>query len=484
MDGLLLDMNRAGLEMAGAHDISQLAGRPIVDLVHPDDRPRFLEVHRAACNGSPGRAEFRMVGLDSGERWVDAHAVSFETTNHGPDHPRAVLCVSSDVTERKNLEEQLRQGQKMEAVGLLAGGIAHDFNNLLTAISGYTELVMETVDEADSRRGDLLEVRKAAERAAALTRQLLAFSRKQMLQTRVLDVNTLVAEIHKLLRRTIPEHIDVVLDLQSLMDPVRADLGQLEQVLLNLAVNAADAMPQGGQLRFATTVADVDAVWARRHPPMTAGRYVRLTVSDTGVGMSEETQSRIFEPFLTTKPPGKGTGLGLATVYGIVKQSGGFIWVASQLDQGTTFDVYLPAVHEAIEPALPSVPRAEPRAGSETILIAEDDGGVRALARDVLRRCGYRVLEARDGDEALTIAREYGKEIHLLITDMVMPGLSGRLLADRLTALRPDIRVLYSSGYSESTLHAGLDGHPTLLAKPYPPAELLHRVREILDGQA
>jgi PAS domain S-box-containing protein len=483
-DGLLLDMNRAGLEMIGAEDLSQVVGRPIIELVHPADRTRFLEMHSAASSGSPGRWEFRIIGLNGGDRWVDSHFVPFDMSIDGCETQRSVLSVASDVTERKHLEDQLRQGHKMEAVGLLAGGIAHDFNNLLTAISGYTELVLAARDDTDPSRADLLEVRKAAERAATLTKQLLAFSRRQILRTRVLDLNALVAGIHKLLRRTIPEHIELVLDLDPLLENVRADPGQLEQVVLNLAVNAGDAMPQGGQLRFATKVVDVDTMWARRHPSMTPGRYVRLVVSDTGVGMSPETQSRIFEPFFTTKERSRGTGLGLATVYGIVKQSDGFIWVTSQPQRGTTFEIYLPAVQEAVESALPATPAAEPVAGSETILLAEDDGAVRRLARDVLRKYGYTVLEARDGEEALSIAQQYGSEIHILMTDVVMPGLSGRHLADRLSTLRPGIRVLYSSGYSENiTTGAGLARGLPLLSKPYPPAELLYKIREILDAK-
>lgn len=480
-DGLLLEMNRAGLEMIGVEDLSQLVGKPVIDLVHPADRARFGEAHRAAGGGSPGRLEFRILA-PAGERWVDSHLVPFDMSDDAREGPSAVLIVTSDVTERKNLEDQLRQGQKMEAIGQLAGGVAHDFNNLLTAIGGYTELVLASVDRTDPRHADLVEVRKAAERAATLTGQLLAFSRRQMLQASVLDLNELVAGIHKLLRRTIPEHIELVLALDPLLENVRADRGQLEQIVLNLAVNAGDAMPQGGQLRLATKMVDVDTMWARHHAPMTAGRYVRLGVSDTGTGMSPETQSRIFEPFFTTKGLGKGTGLGLATVYGIVKQSGGFIWVSSELQHGTTFEIYLPAVHEPVESALPAKPVTQPVSGSETILVAEDDGGVRRLARDVLRKYSYTVLEARDGEEALSIAQHHGGAIQLLMTDVVMPGLSGRDLGDRISAIRPGIRVLYTSGYAENiTTGAGLARGLPFLAKPYSPAELLYKVRDILD---
>jgi nitrogen-specific signal transduction histidine kinase len=393
---------------------------------------------------------------------------------------RGAIGVSLDVTTRHRLQEQYLQAQKMLAVGQLAAGIAHDFNNLLTAIGGYTELVIGTLDDDDVRRHDLQEVAKAAQRAAALTRHLLSFSRRQILQTTVLDVYGMVAEVQKLLRRTIPENIELQLQLNP-SDPVRADRGQLEQVVLNLALNAGDAMPQGGVLRLVTETVDIDDAWADRHPPMPAGRYVRLAVSDTGVGMAPKTQARIFEPFFTTKEHGKGTGLGLATVYGIVKQSDGFIWVDSQLGRGTTFDIYLPVVHEPIGTAVSVAPAPITSGGTQTILLAEDDGAVRRLARDILANRGYEVLEARDGDEALAIARQHPGAIHLLITDVVMPGLSGPDLAARLTMERPDVRVLYTSGYTEHMmLRSGFNHGLTLLAKPFLPTELLRKVGDSL----
>ncbi len=395
------------------------------------------------------------------------------------------IGVSLDVTTRRRLEEQNLQSQKMEAVGHLAAGIAHDFNNLLTAITGYTDLVMMTLDVDDSRREELQEVSKASVRAAALTRQLLAFSRRQILQPTVLDLNVTVSDIQKLLHRTIPENIDLQLHLQP-VDPVRADRGQLEQVVLNLAINAGDAMPHGGRLRMETSTVDVDEVTARRHSPMSAGRWVRLRVTDTGTGMTQQTQARIFEPFFSTKERGKGTGLGLATVYGIVKQSGGFIWVDSAIGSGTTFDIYLPTVDAVIEPiAVHSAPHPIPVGGSQTILVAEDDGAVRRLLRDVLTAQGYTVLEARDGEEALRSASLHDGAIHLLVADVVMPGLSGRDLAGRLAAERPNLRVLYTSGYNENMMmRAGLEKFEkgqVLLTKPFRPAELLQKVRETLQ---
>jgi PAS domain S-box-containing protein len=485
-DGILLDMNRAGLEIIGAEDVSQVVGRPITDLVHPDDWSRYLEMHGAASSGSPGRWEFRIIRLSGGERWVDSHAVPFETSIEGSGTQRAVLSVTSDITERKQLEQQLRGAQQMEAVGRLAGGVAHDFNNLLTAISGFTELVLLTLDETDSRRADLFEVRKAAVRAETLTRQLLAFSRRQILQTKVFDVNALVSDIEKLLFRTIGEDIELVLTFDPALEPVRADPSQLEQVVLNLAVNARDAMPKGGQLRFVTEMVDVDEATAQRRVPMPPGRYVRLTITDTGTGMSDDIQRHIFEPFFTTKERNKGTGLGLATVYGIVKQSGGYVWVTSRLGLGTSFEIFLPPVQEAVEPLVRVEPSASPTGGTETVLLAEDDGAVRRLASTALRQYGYTVLEARDGADALQVARnDQRRDIHLLITDVVMPGLSGRDLALHLAAERSDMRVLYTSGYAESvTMRTGLERGVPLLAKPFLPHDLVQRVREILDSSA
>lgn len=481
-DGRLLEMNRAGLEMLGTDDISQVLGHSVIELLHPDDRGAFLDVLGQVCAGSRVRREFRVIGLKGQECRVDAHLVPFEILAQSNERQPAVLSVSSDITERKRLEEQLRQSQKMEAIGLLAGGIAHDFNNLLTAIGGYTDLVLRSLDGSDERREDLQEVVNAAQRAAALTRQLLAVSRRQILQPAVLDVNTLVRDMERLLRRTIPESIDLCVQLGPSMRAVRADPGQLEQVVLNLAINAGDAMPQGGQLRIATATVDVDDVWARRHPPMPPGWYVRLTVSDSGIGMTPEVQARLFEPFFTTKERGRGTGLGLSTVYGIVKQSGGFIWVESQTGQGTTFDVYFPVVTDPIAAALPPAPTREASGGYETIMLAEDDTAVRRLARDVLASHGYTVLDAQDGDEALDLVRQYRGPIHLLIADVVMPGLSGRELAARLSIDRPEIRVLYTSGYTENLMiRAGFEEGLALLPKPFLPGDLLRKVGEILS---
>ena len=478
-DGLLLEMNRAGLHMLGADSVSSVVGRPVIDLVHPEDRGRFLDAHRTATAGSPVRCEFRIIGLDGNERWIDSHLVPFDAESGGTSQ-RAVLSCSSDITERKRLEDQLRQSQKLEAVGLLAGGIAHDFNNLLTAIGGFTDTVLETFETHDSRYENLQEVAEATRRAGALTCQLLAVSRRQILQPTVLDVNAMVAGVQRLLHRTLPENIEVQIELSPTLESVRADRGQLEQVVLNLAINAGDAMPQGGRLRLATETVAIDEVAARRRPPMPSGSYVRLTVSDTGIGMPPEIRAHVFEPFFTTKA-GRGTGLGLATVYGIVKQSGGYIWVESEPGGGTTFEIYLPVVQEPVEPVMEMSPLVDYSGGSQTILLAEDDGAVRRLARDVLAKHGYTVLDARDGEEALALARKRRGAIHLLITDVVMPGLSGRDLAERLGVERPGVRVIYTSGYSEKVMmRAGFEQGLTLLPKPFLPADLLRKVGETL----
>jgi CheY-like chemotaxis protein len=368
-------------------------------------------------------------------------------------------------------------------VGRLAGGVAHDFNNVLTALFGYTDLVLEDLPPNSRARQDVEEIRKAAERAAALTRQLLAFSRQQVLAPVVLSVNELVEDIDKMLHRLIGEDIELRLTLARDAGNVRADPGQLQQVLMNLVVNARDAMPTGGKLLIETGNTELTEHYAELHPPVVPGPYVMLAVTDTGSGMDTETKARIFEPFFTTKEKGRGTGLGLSTVYGIVKQSGGYIWVYSEPGRGTTFKLYLPRVGAAAE-ALPARRETATLSGTETILLAEDDEMLRPLARGVLEKLGYTVLAAENADQALSVAGAHAGPIHLLVSDVVMPGTSGRELARRLAPTRPDMRVLYVSGYTDDAIvhHGMLEPGLNFLQKPFTPAVLARRVREVLDA--
>jgi PAS domain S-box-containing protein len=394
------------------------------------------------------------------------------------------VAIKQDISERKRLEAQFLQAQKMEAVGRLAGGIAHDFNNALGVITGYSDILKTDLSLDDPKRAKLEEIHKAGQRAASLTRQLLAFSRKQPMQPVVLDLNSLVSETDKMLRPLIGEDIELILVRESKSARVKADRGQVEQILMNLAVNARDAMPEGGKLIIKIANADLDESYVRQHPYAKTGRYVMLCVSDSGSGMDQETQAHIFEPFFTTKGPGKGTGLGLSTVYGIVKQSGGHIVVYSEPGKGTTFRIYFPEVEEAVQPvSRANVASARPR-GTETILLVEDEGSLRELARGCLQRGGYTVLEAREGRAAIEIASRHDQPIHLLLTDVIMPGLSGRDLADSLLGPRPDMKVLYMSGYTDDLIaHQGvLDPGTSLLEKPFSVESLLIKVREVLDA--
>ncbi len=489
-EGAIASLNRA-FETATGWPRGEWVGRPFTALVHPEDLPRVGEMlGRLAREGRPPVTELRFQ-----TRSGAALAVEFTATAQTEaGRPAGLLGIARDVSERKQAEEvlrrteeNLRQAQKMEAVGRLAGGVAHDFNNLLTVITGYSDILLQQMKADDPARGPVAEIGAAAGRAASLTGQLLAFSRKQVLRPRVLDLNALVASAAKMLGRLIGEDIELATDLAPGALAVRADPGQVEQVLMNLAVNARDAMPRGGRLRIHTRAVErggPEPLPGREGEP---GRYVLLEVSDTGCGMPPEVRDRLFEPFFTTKEVGKGTGLGLATVYGIVTQSGGAIDVASAPGQGTTFTIYLPkppGLGAAADPG--PADAAEPAGGRETVLLVEDEDGVRGLAGQALSGRGYTVLEARGGTEALALAERHPGGIDVLVTDVVMPGLGGVALARRLAEARPGLRVLYMSGYTDSVLfrHGVEQDAINYLWKPFKPLELVRRVREVLDAPA
>ncbi len=398
---------------------------------------------------------------------------------------RVRLVVAQDISERRHLELQLRQSQKMEAVGRLAGGVAHDFNNLLMVIKGHTELMLNTLPPSDPMARKIGQIDRSADRATTLTRQLLAFSRLQVLQPQVINLNSVVEEMGKLLPRLIGEDIELILRPNQQVGTIRADASQMEQVIMNLAVNARDAMPGGGKLLIETSNRDLDQAYTSSHPLMKPGSYVLLDVTDTGTGMDEETQAHIFEPFFTTKEKGKGTGLGLATVYGIVKQSGGFIWVYSELGKGTSFKIYLPRVDEAEVAAGTPKLTAEIPAGTETVLLSEDEQDVREIAREFLESGGYKVIEAKNGQEAVELAAKHRGQIDLLVTDMVMPGMTGQDLAVRLQREHPGLAVVFMSGYSEhaATEMANADPSVRLMTKPFSRSAILRTVREILHNR-
>ncbi len=459
----------------------KMIGRSIFDFIHPDDR-EFVGMKMIETRQNPGlpvSQEVRFHHADGAYRIMEGVGVN----RLGDPSVGAIVINVRDITERRKLEEQLRQAQKMEAVGQLAGGVAHDFNNLLTAILGYASLMLDDIPAEDPLRQDLIEIQSAGERAASLTRQLLAFSRRQMLHPQVVDINTLVTQLEKLLRRLISEDVELVTALPADVVPVRVDPASIEQILVNLAVNARDAMPLGGRLTIETSNVDLDDAYVFTHAIMPPGPYVMLSVGDTGQGMDEATRARVFEPFFTTKEQGKGSGLGLATVYGMVKQSGGYIWVYSELGKGTVFKVYLPPAESRSTTRLVDVDRrADSKPGWETVLLVEDEDAVRALAREVLRRNGYVVLEARHGVDALRVAERHIDPIHLLVTDVVLPHQSGREIAERLTTVRPAMKVLFMSGYTDhAVVHRDLTPGAAFLQKPFTPDGFARKVRQVLD---
>jgi two-component system, cell cycle sensor histidine kinase and response regulator CckA len=491
-DGRLLKVNRAFADMLGL-SIEELQQLTLAGITHPDDVPGSLECVRSLLAGecTTHRMERRYRHRDGHWIFADTSATLLRPV---PGTPRCLLASIIDVSERKRaeaerlkLEEQLRAAQRMEAIGLLAGGVAHDFNNLLSVILCSTEFAMERVRGDDRAREELVEVKKAGERAVALTRQLLAFGRKQVLQPAVLSLNMVASGVEKMLRRILGEDIDYVQVLAPDLGLVRADPGQIEQVLVNLVVNARDAMPDGGKLTVETRNVELDEAYAARHVAVKPGSYVQFTVSDTGYGMDKKTQARIFEPFFTTKERGKGTGLGLSTVYGIVKQSGGNIWVYSEPGQGTAFKVYLPrdyspstTVTYSKLAAIPAAPR-----GTETILLVEDEEAIRGIAKRILCEAGYTVLTAASVGEALMASDAHQGKVHLLLTDVVMPQMGGRVMAERLAVDRPEIKVLYMSGYADDAVirHGTLAPGTHFISKPFRAAELTRRVREVLDGE-
>jgi two-component system, cell cycle sensor histidine kinase and response regulator CckA len=393
------------------------------------------------------------------------------------------IAIKRDLSQQKQMERQYLQAQKMESVGRLAGGVAHDFNNLLTVINATAEMAEQGLEEGDTMLADLREIRHAGDRAVALTRQLLAFSRKQVQQLEVLTLDSVVTEIHGMLGRLIGEDIELVVRSVPDLGRVKADRGQIEQVIVNVVVNARDAMATGGRLTIETTNVEIDDIDARRHASMAAGAYVMLAITDTGAGMDAATRERIFEPFFTTKGPSKGTGLGLSTVYGIVKQSAGTIWVYSEPGNGTTFKIYLPRVNEAASEARVG-PAPTTVRGTETVLIVEDEATLRNLARRMLESAGYTVIAAANGRDALRMAAEHAGPVDLMLTDVVMPGMSGKDLAAMLARVRPRMKVLYTSGYTDDTIvhHGVLDANTQFISKPYGAVQLARKVREVLDA--
>lgn len=487
LDGRIVFENSAALKMFGWRP-EEMIGQYSHTLIHhhrADGRPYPVEecpVYRTLYDGQVRHVHNEVFFRKDGTSFPVEYTAS--ALRDDSDAIVGAIVAFRDITELKQLQKQFLQSQKLEAVGELAGGIAHDFNNNLSAILGFSDLALDRLRPEDSVHRYITQVKKAGEQSAALTRQLLAFSRKQLLQLKVLDLNALIADLKIMLQRMIGESIALHLRLHPELGHVRADPGQLEQVLVNLVVNARDAMPNSGTLTLETGNVDIDEAYACARPPMLAGPYVRLVVADTGHGMDAKTQARMFEPFFTTKERGKGTGLGLSTVYGIIKQSGGYIWVDSTPGQGTTFTIDLPRVEASLEPVRLPERSTPPYRSAATVLLVEDEEMVRAVARDTLQAQGYTVLEAMNGGAALLISERHQGTIDLLLTDVVMPYMSGPELAERLTAQRPAMRVLYMSGYTDDALapHGVLQPVTAFLAKPFTPDSLLRAVREALEA--
>jgi two-component system cell cycle sensor histidine kinase/response regulator CckA len=477
-----LTVNRALVEMLGYDSEAELeAARPSADVFCAGaELQRFLEQH---CGQEP------LEGVEMEWKRKDGTLFTVHLTGRsvggGLGDLKSFEVVAEDVTRRRSLEQRLRQAERMEAIGRLAGGVAHDFNNMLMIIQGSTQLLLDCLGRNDPLRRNLEDVLKAGERAASLTRQLLAFSRKQVLQPAVLDLNVLVAEAARMLPPLLGQNIEMVLSLDPALGRVKADPGQVQQIIMNLAVNARDAMPEGGELVLATKNVALQEPIAGGHDAIPPGSYVMLSVSDTGHGIDADIRSHIFEPFYSTKPRDKGTGLGLATVYGIVDQSGGHIQVETELARGTSFRIYLPRVADAVEVLRPSKVLSGSLRGSETVLVVEDDDGVRKLTREFLKISGYTVLEARNGAEAIQIPARHAGPVDLLLTDVLMPGMNGREVAQQFVSLRPETKVLFMSGYTEDAItHLGiLEPGVAFIEKPFSPDELARKVRRVLGSK-
>ena len=478
-EGRYIDVNESFLHVTG-YRREEVIGHTSAELKfwdRPEDRANLVGTLRK--QGSARNTEITFC-TKSGERRtaLDSSEI-IEVAGQ-----KCMMSILRDTTEQKLLEKQLRQAQKMEAIGQLSGGIAHDFNNLLSVIIGYSGVIEESMSPADPMKKKCEQIKKAGHSAASLTRQLLAFSRQQVLESKVLDLNSVVLNVEKMLRRLIGEHIDLKTALDPALAYIKADQGQIEQVIINLVVNARDAMPQGGRVTIETANVQLDEDYARRHPPQLSGSYVHLAISDTGIGMDAETQARIFEPFFTTKEIGKGTGLGLSTVYGVVRQSGGHIWVYSELGHGTTFKIYLPVTGQRVLAEKPDTSLAPSQRNTETVLLVEDAEAVRELTASLLTDSGYTVLEAELPEKAIEIARTYKGRIHLLLTDMVMPGMNGRALAEKLAAIRPDMKTVYTSGYTGFSHSDLVDSKLVFLPKPFTKESLLGKLQEVLTSNA
>ena|SRR5579863_14509 len=461
----------------------ELRDTPAYEQIHPDDLERVREAARETQSAGVGRRiEYRMRHKDGSWRVLESTA---STIADGSGKAGKLVIVNRDITDRKRLEEQYRQSQKMEAVGRLSGGIAHDFNNLLGVIIGFAEILQTEVKDSSLLSDSVEEILKASKRAGSLTRQLLAFSRQQVLEPKVLELNGTICEIEKMLKRIIGEDVALATVLDSQLGRIKADEGQIEQVVLNLAVNARDAMPSGGKLIIETENVTIDEQFARRHTyPVNLGDYILLTVKDSGIGMDAEVQAHMFEPFFTTKEKGKGTGLGLATVYGIVKQSGGYIDVSSELGRGTAFNIYLPRVYE--EPAKKvSEAVASPELASQTILVVEDEESLRKSTCSLLRPFGFQVLEAGSGTEALSLSQQYKEQIHLVLADIVMPGMNGFELVKLLIDQRPSLKVVYMSGYTGQAVgrSAAFSPDAFFLMKPFTREDLERKIRDALHSE-